>query len=388
MMSLVLGAGLTVISASTAAGSPPSWACAYVAERLPRAMAVYGEDAASAGETRAARKRLSLPSAILTRASALSLARTLGGSRLIMVHCQEEGDETVIEARPFEVERPVAGEVVLVSRPRSEIAAAIDEIASRLAPSGPREGETAFRVPSALALARAGRALSAGNAGERARGLVAALESDPASIDLRLSAVEALIAARDFDPAIRLAGATPGPNTPKVLARALRFQEGAAQLEAGRYAEASDTFEALVRDQETAAALNNLGVARFRLRDPGASALFLRAGSLVDQRQNDISFNRALALLFEGKAEQALPSIERSIEAAPGDAQTHLLKVWALRLLNREAERGDEWGRLMAMAPSFASLGNPDLARRLERIFFSERSLGALTPGFRPGSAW
>jgi hypothetical protein len=64
------------------------------------------------------------------------------------------------------------------------------------------------------------------------------------------------------------------------------------------------------------------------------------------------------------------------MEASPRDAQVRLLKVWALRLLNRETERGEEWGRLMAIAPSFASLGTPDLARRLERIFFSERIPG------------
>jgi tetratricopeptide (TPR) repeat protein len=262
-----------------------------------------------------------------------------------------------------------------VARPRAEIAAAIDEIASRLVSAGPAAAPV-FPAPSAPALAAAGPALAASNATERARGLTAALAVDPASIDLRLSAVEALIAARDYDSAIRLAGATPPAGTPKALARALRFQAGAAQLEAGRYAEAGATFDSLRQAQETAAVLNNLGVARFRLRDPEASALFSRAFSFTDQRQNDISFNRALALLFEGRAEQALPALDRSMEASPRDAQVRLLKVWALRLLNRETERGEEWGRLMAIAPSFASLGTPDLARRLERIFFSERAQG------------
>jgi tetratricopeptide (TPR) repeat protein len=184
------------------------------------------------------------------------------------------------------------------------------------------------------------------------------------------------MAARDFDAAIRLAMAAPPPGTPPALSRALRFEAGAAQIEAGRYAEASATFEALRLEGETAAVLNNLGVARFRLRDPEASALFQRAFSLTDQRQNDISFNRALALVFEGKPDQALQALDRAIEAAPRDAQVRLLKVWALRLSNRETERGEEWGRLMAIAPSFASLGNPDLARRLERIFLSERIPG------------
>lgn len=376
MISLALAAGLTVISASNAAAAPPSWTCAYVAERLPRALALQGDTAASAGETRAARQRLFLPETVLTRAGALAVARSLGGSRLVVVRCLDERDQTTIEAQAFEVDIPAAGEIARVVRPRAEIAAATDEIARRLASPGPRGEVPVLRAPAALALAKAGPALAAGSASERARGLAAALAVDPGSIDLRLSAVEALIAARDFDAAIRLAVASPVSDAPGALSRALRFLGGAAQLEAGRYAEASDTFNSLVQARETAAALNNLGVARFRLRDPDASSWFARAGSLGDQRQNDISFNRALALLFEGRAEQSLAAVDRSIEAAPGDARTHLLRVWALRLLNREVERGEEWQRLMELAPSFASLGNPDLARRLERIFLSERIPG------------
>lgn len=375
-MSLALAAGLTVISASSAI-SPRSWACAYVAERLPRTLTLQGDNAVSAGETRAARKRLSLPETVLTRASALSLARALGGSRLVIVSCQEDRDQTAIEARTFEVARPAEGAVARAARPPAEIAAAIDEIAARLSSAVPGAAPAAFPSPSAAALAAAGPALAASSPIERARGLTAALAVDRGSIDLRLSAVEALIAARDYDAAIRLAEPAPAPDTPKALARALRFQAGAAQLEAGRYAEASATFDSLRQTQETAAVLSNLGVARFRLRDPEASALFGRASSFTDQRQNDISFNRALALLFEGRADQALPVLDRAMEAAPRDAQVRLLKVWAFRLLNRETERGEEWGRLMALAPSFALLGNPDLARRLERIFYSERVPGA-----------
>ena len=377
MMALALAAGLTVISAASLQTSPPTWSCAYVAERLPRTLSLYGDDTVSASETRAARKRLLLSDAILTRAASLALARALGGSRLIVVRCQDDRDQTAIEAQAFDALLPAAGEVVRVARPRSEIAEAIDEIAGRLVSSGARPGPLGFRSPSLLALARAGPALAAPNASERARGLARALDDDPASIDLRLSAVEAEIAARDFDAAVRLASAIPAQDTPPALARALRFLGGAARLEAGRYAEAKDTFEALRLNGETAAVLNNLGVARFRLRDLDASALFARASSLPDQRQKDVSFNQSLALLFEGKADLALPLLQASIEVAPNDAQTRLLMVWALRLLNREAERVREWERLIALAPSYASLGAPDLARRLERIFFSERLPGA-----------
>jgi tetratricopeptide (TPR) repeat protein len=366
-----LGAGLTVVSSS--ATPPPSWACAYAVERLPRALTVLGDDSFSSAEIRAARKRLAIPEPVLTRASALSIARSLGGTRLVLIRCEEEGDVTTLEAQAFDVSRPVADDVIRTARPRLEIAAAIDEVARRLAATAEPAGPPAFRAPNPAALTKAGAALLAASDRERARGLTVALESDPAAIGLRLSTVEALVEARNFEAAIRISGEPQAKNAPPLLVRALRFQQGAAQLEAGRYAEAGDTFDELVRAGETAGALNNLGVARFRMRDPGASASFERAASFADPRQSDISFNRCLALVFEGRATEALAGIEREIEGYPRDAQALLLKVWALRLLNRERERAEAWESLMAIAPSFSSLGNPDLARRLERVFFSER---------------
>ncbi|MEO8501705.1 MAG: hypothetical protein ABI565_12370 [Vicinamibacteria bacterium] len=383
MIALALGLGLTVISAETAPASPASWSCAYVAARLPRSLGLLGDDTVSAEEMRAAKLRLSLSATVLTRASNLSLARDLAASRLIVVRCLEVGPETRIEAQDFDAERPVAGSLVTTTRPRLEIAAAIDEIARRLA-SSPRPGALdGYRAPTGPSLARAGAALALEGAGDRARGLTSALHNDPTCIDLRLSAVEALIAAHDYDPAIRLGKPPLSTDTPATLARGLRFQVGAALLEAGRYPEAAEAFDALRRGRETAAVLNNLGVARFRLRDPTATALFERAGALPDPRQNDIAFNRTLALIFQGEADSALPSISRLMEATPNDARVRLLRAWALRLLNREAERAEEWDRLLAQSPSFASLAAPDLARRLERIFFSERNaeLGA-------GSSW
>ncbi len=374
MIPLVLATGLTVISVSTVPPTPSSWTCAYVAERLPRALSLLGDDTVSAEETWAARKRLSLSDSVLTRASSLALARALGATRLMVIRCLDQDEGTTIEAQSFDAERPLSRDPVRISRSRREIPAAIDELARRLVPAAEASGLAGFRAPSERSLSLAGPALARSSAEDRARGLIRALDEDPGSIDLRLATVDALLAARDLEAAVRLASRAPDEEVAPPLARWLRFQAGAAQLEAGRYAEAGDTFEALRPGRETAAVLNNLGVARFRLRDPNASGLFERAARFVDHRQTDISFNRSLALLFEGKAEVALPSLEASLQARPADVRTRLLRVWALGLMNREAERGEEWERLLALAPSFTSLARPDLARRLERIFFSERS--------------
>jgi tetratricopeptide (TPR) repeat protein len=373
MIALMVGAGLTVVSASMASDSPLSWTCAYVAERLPLTLLLLGDDTVSGEETRAARVRLSLSDTILTRASNLTLARSLGATRLVVVRCHDHGDATTIEAQAFDAERPGAGEAVLVSRPLLDLPAAIDEVAQRLTPGAAPFDGLAFRAPSVPSLQAAGRALNESAPSERSRGLVLALNQDPTSIGLRLTAIGALIAARDFEAALRLAQLPARPGTPPALVRALRFQAGAAQLEAGRFAEARDTFEALRRGRETAAVLNNLGVASFRLREGTASGFFERAASFLDHRQEDISFNLALTLLFEGKAAQALPLLDRALQATPTDIRTRLLRVWALSLLGLEPERAAEWERLVGLAPSFSPLGKPDLARRLERILFSER---------------
>lgn len=378
MMSLVLAAGLTVIQAANISSPAPSWSCAYVAERLPRALALRGEDAASAEHTRAAREALGLSDAVLTRASSLALARSMSATRLVMIRCLDQNSTTTVEAQAFDTESPHAGSLIRLVESLSAVPSLVDELARQLSPAEASTGSATaprFEPPSARALLRAGPALGLPGAVERARGLRQALAEDPASIDLRLSLVESLIAARDFTAAIEVAGAEPRKDAPAApLRRLLRFQAAAALLEVGRYAEARDALEELRRERETAAVLNNLGVARFRLRDADASGAFERASFFVDHRQGDISFNRSLALIFENKAELALPALADAVRSEPLDVRSLLLRVWALRILGRDAERALEWDRLVARAPSFAALGAPDLGRRLERIFFSERT--------------
>ena len=374
MISLFLTAGLTVLAVAAESPSRSSWSCAYVQARLPLALGLLGEDTVSAEETRAARQRLSLPDGILSRASSLALSRSLGATRLVVLRCLPQGDVIILEAQSFEVDRPISGDVVRVTRPHLEISTAIDQIAERLTPRASAGGSSILRTPSQQALSKAGPSLASADMNERARGLALALREDPGAIDLRLSLVEALLSARDFQAAIDTVEAAPALGIPEMLTRALGFHKGGAQLEAGRYAEARETFETLRATRETAAVLNNLGVARFRLRDSEASRLFERASFLADPRQNDISFNRCFALIFEGNAAEALPFLDSMLVAAPSDVRTRLLRVWALAVLKREADRDSEWEHLKTLAPSYSSLGTPDLARRLERIFFSERN--------------
>lgn len=373
MMGLVLGAGLAVIQAANVSAPADSWSCAYVAERLPRALALRGEDAASAEDTRAARDRLGLSQAVLTRASGLALARSMSATRLVMIRCLDQNSATTIEAQAFDTESPGAGALIRASKPLSDLPALVDDLARQLGSAGASTGSL-FDSPSARALARSGGALMRKTAAERAAGLRQALTEDSSSIDLRLSLVEALIAARDWSAAIEASGEPRAKAPPPLLLRRLKFLTAAALLEAGRYAEGRDVLEGLRIERETSAVLNNLGVARFRLRDAEASGSFERASFFVDHRQKDISFNRSLALIFEKKAEVALPAIDDALRSDAQDVRTRLLRVWALRTLGRDAERVLEWDRLVAQAPSFASLGPPDLGRKLERIFFSERS--------------
>jgi tetratricopeptide (TPR) repeat protein len=299
----------------------------------------------------------------------------VGASRLVLVRCFDQGTATAIEAQTFDTSGPIAGTVFRVSASLTSLPDAVDRIARDLGPPGAVLAEGAFKAPSARALALAGPALVKASAAERAASLRAALSEDPASIDLRISAVEAHIASRDFLTAIDLAAPPRGSTDPGVpLLRRLRFLAAAARLEAGRYLEARDTLEELGRDAETAAVLNNLGVAKFRLRDPLASGSFERALFFKDHRVADISFNRSLALIFENKAALALPALDAVLLADPDDVRSRLLRVWALKFLDRDLDRAAEWDRLVARAPSFSALASPDMGRKLERILFFERA--------------
>jgi tetratricopeptide (TPR) repeat protein len=372
VLPLLAAAALTVVSTATSSTSASSWACAYVAERLPRSLTLLGEDAVSAMETREARQKLGLPEAVLTRGSNLALARSLGATRLIVVHCGEQGSNATIEAQSFDTNSPRSDEPFRITRALPDLPAAIDQLAQSLSPGNP-SALAGFKAPSGKALGKAGPALSLKNANTRATELMAVARED-GSVDLRLSAVQALIGARDFDNAASLADLAVSKDAPPRLVRELRFLSAVALLESGRYEDARTVLETLRRQRETAAVLNNLGVALFRLRESSASVVFERATFLFDHRQRDIGFNRALTKLFLGTAETALPLIDEVLANSPSDPRARLLRLWALALLNRLSERAEEWDRLMAIAPSFSALGTPDVARRLERIFPSERT--------------
>lgn len=382
MIGPLLAASLTLVSPEA---DPATWRCAVAAERVPRVLSLLGRDTLPASEARAARSGIELAPGPLSRAGAIVLARSVGADVLVVLRCGEEDGQLVLEAREFLAAAPEASPPVRVGRPVADFVAAIDDLAGRLAGRSP---ETAgLRAPSGRALEKAGAALMKTGATERAVGLAQALVDDPTSIDLRLSVVEALLAVRDFDGAARFASQTPFAGLPKALSRAMRFRLGAALLEAARYAEARDLLRALRAESETAAILNNLGVALFRLRDPDATATFAKAAAFEDHRQRDVEFNHSLTLVFHDQPAAALPRLEAALSRDEADVRSRLLRVWALRLVNREAERDAEWDRLMRDAPAFASLSRPDPVRRLERIFFFERPAPGAAPalGEAPG---
>ena len=163
----MLAAGLTVISAANA--SPSSWTCHYVAERLPRALLLRGEHTLSAEETRAARKRLSLAEAVLTRASGLALARSVGATRLVMARCLDERGGTTIEAQSFEVGPPISGDPVQVRQTLSNLPSAIDQLARLLTPGAHGPDAASFRAPSSRALPRRGLRARPATPGRRSR---------------------------------------------------------------------------------------------------------------------------------------------------------------------------------------------------------------------------
>src|SRR5262249_48288495 len=70
--------------------------------------------------------------------------------------------------------------------------------------------------------------------------------------------------------------------------------------------------------------------------------------------------------------------LQNLTRVVPLDKHTRVVLAWALRRAGRQAEADQHWQAVVALAPVYESLVNPDLSRRFERIQHRERPLHLL----------
>ena len=218
-----------------------------------------------------------------------------------------------------------------------------------------------------------GLSLLARNTVVKARALRRALALAPQGHEARLALGRLQIEAGELSAAYETLARIPAASA---QSRAARFLQGVSLFEIGRYPQAVDLYQRLVREEATPAALNNHAVSLIRAGadDPPPSKL-LRMAVDGSPSSSDLAFNLGSALLLEGDYAGAEAALRPLVRKDPLDGPTRLALAWALRKAGRTADADQEWKGVVAMAPSYELLVNPDPTRRLERILLSERIL-------------
>lgn len=393
---MTLGAALIVAAQAAApASSAPSgavvfpfvvepssgaWLGHYVADELPRILALAGLRAVQRIDRVAAREAFDLAGGPVSQATAIRLAEVLGADRIVIGTARLGSDTVGLEARLLDPRRGSLSAPITARGPYDSLTDVVFALAWDVALAGPSAPGTSKAALAAsrqrwnVAVLRSyGEALASNDAATKRRhldeALAAAPDFDVARIDLarlRLDGREYEAALRELEP---VASGSP-------VRREADFLKAAALLGLGRFGEGHELLLALSGDKPSAAILANRGLALLRSA-PGPSGT-PRASDLLRQANeampgsSEITFNLAYALLHEGEHEAAIFWLQGLRERDPDDTLGRVVLSWALRQANRSEEADAEWNAVITKAPSFEGMRAPDTTRRLERILLSE----------------
>jgi tetratricopeptide (TPR) repeat protein len=387
------GLGLALAAAAAAAPTlvlPPTgpndaaraWVAEAVANDLPRALRELGVPVVDDADRRRAHEVLQIPLVRLTRATSVRIAEALGAARMVTGTWQASSGRLSLALRMLDVERGTLSAPLRADGPEEALPQLLRNLAwdialaSETPPAGTREEflRRASKVPFE-AYRLLGRGLAGPDAATRRRFLRQAIALHPGYDAARVELGRLQVTARDgalaADNLARVSASSP-------VAREARFLQGVALLDIGRYQEAAALYAALARSDASGAVLNNYALALLRAGQPTSAP---RASEVLKQALHgakgapEIPFNVGFALFLEGDAEAAAFWMRGVLRESPEDAHARVVLCWALRRTGREADADAEWRPLVAVAPAFESLRDPEPERRFERVLLWERPL-------------
>lgn len=376
------GAVVVMPPIAEAGSAEAGWIGELVSDLLPQSLRRAGVPAVSRADRLRAEEALDIPHGPVTRATSVRVAEAMEATRVLTGTYRVENGGVTLSLRVLDLERGTLSAPFVANGPQDALGDLAHVLAWDVAlATGPpppltREVYVAQRVPvPPAALEAYGRALAASEPAAERKLLQQALGLFPGFHQARLTLGRLQLAAREFEQAEDTLARVP-PDAPQ--ARAARFEQALARLRLGRYRESAELFGELAAAEPTPAVLNNQAIAllRFpgRAPEPRPSDVVRRALE-AEPGSVDLAFNLGWALLWEGDLAAAEQQLRSVLQQDPLDGHARAVLVWTLKKGGREAEAQEEWKAVLALAPSYESLKNPDPARRFERVRTAERSL-------------
>jgi predicted Zn-dependent protease len=133
---------------------------------------------------------------------------------------------------------------------------------------------------------------------------------------------------------------------------AARAAQGAAAMEAGRFADAARIYAEVAKARPNDAGLQmNLGMAQYMSGDPADALPSLQRALTLNPSLAPASLFYGAALLDLGRAEQAVAPLQRAVKAMPKNADAREMLARAQLATERYASAASEYRALTTMAP-------------------------------------
>jgi tetratricopeptide (TPR) repeat protein len=330
-------------------------------------------NAMSRQERVAAFERLQVPpAASLTDATVIRIAQLVGAAQVVVGSLQMDGDTLVVHAREIALDTGRVTVDATERGPLPELFAIYERIARRIAPPSPRTSDEIERQhPPIAAFEDFIKGLLAETPDTAITFLTSALKRQPTFDRARLALWEIYADQDDHDEALKAVSQIPATS---LLSRRARLLAGVSQLNLKRYDEAFTTFKALVDEQATPAALNNLGVAQMhRVSTPqtATAAYYFTKAAEADPDDPDLLFNLGYSYVQDHDPQAATYWLREAVRRSPSDADAHFVLGAALGAAGSAAEatRERELARRLSSAyePGQRS-GGDAVPKNLERI--------------------
>jgi tetratricopeptide (TPR) repeat protein len=295
-------------------------------------------------------EQLHLPvTATLSRATIIKVGELLGASEVIVGSFSVNGSALAVDAHSIRIEEGRLRPDVSERAPLKELFALFDRLARRLAAGAPLSSSVEGALPLG-AFEQYIKGLIAESAATQATFLETAVREAPGFDRAKLALWD--VRYEQGDHAAALATVRTVPATSAYSARA-RFRAGVSLLDLKRYAEAFDTFNALLHARPTAdrsarytaaPTLNNLGVVQLRrgTAEGGSATYFLTKAADADPGDPDYQFNLGYAYALDRDYKGAIYWLREAVRRDPADADAHFVLAVALQATGSAVEAARE----------------------------------------------